>query len=51
VKKSVPVSSAWWLRMKAAHVVVRLRSGADGGAYASRAATVTCPRVFGPRIT
>ena len=28
VKKSVPASSARWVRMKAGHVVVRLRSGA-----------------------
>src|SRR5216683_4961607 len=32
VKKSVPANSAWWVRMKAAHVVVRLRSGAGGQA-------------------
>ena len=29
MKKSVPASSAKWVRMKAGHVVVRLRSGAS----------------------
>ena len=33
VKKSVPASSAKWVRMKAGHVVVRLRSGAGGKAW------------------
>jgi hypothetical protein len=33
VKKSVPANNAKWVRMKAAHVVVRLRSGAGGRAY------------------
>ena len=33
VKKSVPASSARWIRMKAGQVVVRLRSGAGGKAW------------------
>src|ERR1700731_5398999 len=36
VKKSVPASSARWIRMKAGHVVVRLRSGAGGSAWRGR---------------
>src|SRR5437667_11636859 len=36
VKKSVPTSSARWIRMKADQVVVRLRSGAGARAWRCR---------------
>ena len=36
MKKSVPASSAKWVRMKADQVVVRLRSGAGGRPRISR---------------
>jgi hypothetical protein len=36
VKKSVPASSANWVRMNADQVVVRLRSGAGGTPWRGR---------------
>src|ERR1700730_14159872 len=44
VKKSVNASNAKWVRMKAGHVVVRLRSGAGGRPWRCRTfASITVP--------
>jgi hypothetical protein len=50
VKKSVPASSAKWVRMKTDHGVVRLRSGAGGSLFRRRTLPAVWSEITYPRL-